>query len=345
MDRSQVLVSLKLTVILDDHLLTGYRTYMLDGLYQSLIVFFMPYLLFAPATFNDPGGYNVNDNRQIGVYIANAAIIVINSYILLNTYRWDWLTVLITVISILLIFAWTGIYTAFTGSFQFYKAGAEVFGTLTFWSLTLLTVIVCLLPRFTAKAFQKMFMPRLVDIVRDEVRMGKYDYLDKQDVEEMLNPPPKQAMSDSSMNSSLQNGKSPESAKPDVDRPMSAIDRPMSATDRPMSAIDRPMSAIDRPLSGDPFRSTQNSDEHEYAGDQRGAQNRISNPFTLPRSSEERPRPSYDRLRQSTGEYGKMRPSFEESRDFTSANHLMRIVSSRGGMSREEQQVEYDRQR
>jgi len=285
----------------------------------------MPYLLFAPATFNDEGGRNVNDNRQIGVYIANAAIVVINSYILMNTYRWDWLTVLITVISILLIFAWTGIYTAFTASFQFYKAGAEVFGTLTFWALTLLTIVICLLPRFTAKAFQKMFMPRLVDIVRDEVRQGKYDYLDNQDAEEMLNPPPKQAMSDSSMNSSLQNGKSPESAKP---------------------GADRPMSAIERPLSGDPFRSTQGSDEHEYTtGDQRGADNRISNPFTLPRSSEDRPRPSYDRLRQSTGEYGKMRPSFEESRDFTSANHLMRIVSSRGGMSREEQQREDDRQR
>ena len=297
---------------------------MIDGLYQSLIVFFMPYLLFAPATFNDEGGHNVNDNRQIGVYIANAAIIVINSYILMNTYRWDWLTVLITVISILLIFAWTGIYTAFTASFQFYKAGAEVFGTLTFWALTLLTVIICLLPRFTAKAFQKMFMPRLVDLVRDEVRQGKYDYLDNQDAEEMLNPPPKQAMSDSSMNSSLQNSKSPESAKPGVDRPVSG--------------------GIDRPLSGDPFRSTQGSDEYT-TGDHRGAENRISNPFTLPRSSEERPRPSYDRLRQSTGEYGKMRPSFEESRDFTSANHLMRIVSSRGGMSREEQQVEYDRQR
>lgn len=289
---------------------------MIDGLYQSVICFFLPYLLFAPATFNDQSGHNVNDNRQMGVYIACAAIIVINSYILMNTYRWDWLTVLITVISILFIFAWTGIYTSFTASFQFYKAGAEVYGTLTFWAVTFLTVVVCLLPRFTAKSFQKIFMPRMVDIVRDQVRDGKFDYLDHQEVEDYNPKKSKPALSDSSTDDSVMNGKTPETSQP----------------------------MTERPTSGDPFRTASPSGEYD-----RYAENRISNPFTLPRSSEDGPtRPSFDRLRQSgrsdnRGSYHeRMRPSFENSRDFTTSVGLMRVESSRAGTTRELQQIEDD---
>jgi phospholipid-translocating ATPase len=290
---------------------------MIDGMYQSVICFFLPYLLFAPATFNDPSGHNVNDNRQMGVYIANAAIIVINSYILMNTYQWDYLMLIVTVFSILLIFAWTGIYTSFTVSFQFYKAGAEVYGTLTFWALTFLTVVVCLLPRFTAKSFQKMFMPRMVDVVRDQVREGKFDYLNDKEEEDYSPKKSKPAMSDSSTEDSMMNGKSPE-------------------TSRPMA---------ERPTSGDPFRSTSASGEYD-----RHAENRISNPFTLPRSSEERRpdgplRPSFDRLRQSENRgsyYERMRPSFEQSRDFTTSVGLMRVESSRAETTRELQQREDD---
>jgi len=295
---------------------------MIDGMYQSLICFFMPYLLFAPATFSNPGGADVNDNRQVGVHIANAAIIVVNTYILLNTYRWDWLTTLITVISILLIFAWTGIYTSFTASFQFYKAAAEVYGTLNFWAVTFLTVIVCLLPRFTAKAFQKLFMPRDVDLVRELVREGKFKYLDEDEPDIITEH--KVAMSDSSENSSLPNGKAPE---PNGERPM----------------------------SGDPFRSTHGSDEYAQTLEENNRMSTMSNPFTLPRSSgdyarqsEERlkpSRPSFDRLKTGAREEGRMRNSFEQSRDFTSANMLMRVESSRSYMTQREQQIEYDKQR
>lgn len=294
------------------------RIYMFDGVYQSLICFFMPYLLFAPATFSNPGGQDVNDNRQIGVHIANAAIIVVNTYILLNTYRWDWLTTLITVISILLIFAWTGIYTSFTASFQFYKAAAEVYGTLNFWAVTVLTVIVCLLPRFTAKAWQKLFMPRDVDLVRSLVREGHFKYLDEQEPE--ITTEHKPAMSDSSESSSLPNGKAPEIIG-------------------------------DRPTSGDPFRNTQGSDEYaQTLGENR--MSTMSNPFTVrgnsgeyTRHSYERTRPSFDRLKTGGGDSGRMRDSFERSRDFTSARGLMKVESSRSYMSQREQQSEDDKGR
>ncbi|KAG9815854.1 aminophospholipid-translocating P4-type ATPase, partial [Aureobasidium melanogenum] len=49
-------------------------TYMVDGFYQSLICFFLPYLLFQPANFNTESGRNVNDYQRIGVYIANSIV-------------------------------------------------------------------------------------------------------------------------------------------------------------------------------------------------------------------------------------------------------------------------------
>ncbi|KAK4948210.1 phospholipid transporting ATPase, partial [Elasticomyces elasticus] len=155
--------------------------YMGDGIYQSAICYFMGFLLFAPATFNTESGRGVADRSRMGVYIACATITVENSYILLNTYRWDWLMVLVTAISTLLIFFWTGVYSSFKGSFQFYKSGAEVYGSLVFWCLLLLTLIICLLPRFCAKFWQKNYAPYDVDIIREQVRQGKFKYLDQFD--------------------------------------------------------------------------------------------------------------------------------------------------------------------
>ena len=63
---------------------------MLDGLYQSLMCFFMPYLLYNKATFQRPDGLSLDDRQQFGILVASAAVIASNTYVLMNTYRWDW---------------------------------------------------------------------------------------------------------------------------------------------------------------------------------------------------------------------------------------------------------------
>ena len=148
----------------------------------------MAYLLFSAATFNTASGLQVNDAKRIGAYVAPAAIVAVNLYIMLNTYRWDWLMVLITAISCLLIWFWTGVYTSFTSSFLFYHGASEVYGTLSFWALTLIVVVIALLPRFAVKSFQKVFMPYDVDIIREQIRLGRFDYLKY--VEDPYAPPP-----------------------------------------------------------------------------------------------------------------------------------------------------------
>ena len=264
----------------------------------------MPYLLFATGNSVTEDGRTINDNKRIGVFVACSAIAVVNTYILLNTYRWDWLMMLLVAISILLIFTWTGIYTAFTSSAQFYKAAPEVYGTLSFWCLFLITIAICLLPRFSIKAFQKIFMPLDVDIIREQVRQGKFKYLDKYEAY----VPPKATSASSS----------------DVSQPLKAgteAPTPMAEDERPIY----PPSIAPTGTTHNP-RSQNGSDGTNYTGHK----NSLDVPPTKqsldrPRPSFDRPRPSFDRMRESMD---RIRPSYEASNDFTSAALLTRVESS-----------------
>ena len=270
---------------------------MLDGTYQSVICFFMPYLFFRPATPVTMSGLDLSDNNRIGVYAACATIIVVNVYVLLNTYRWDWLILLLVAISILLIFFWTGVYTAGTMAAQFYKAAPQVYGQLTFWTLTLLTVSICLAPRFCIKAFQKIYMPLDVDIIREQVQQGKFKYLDKYDA---YVPPAK-----------LQSPSSSEVSQPL--KPQAERRTPLEDDERPIY----PPSVAATATTHNP-RSQNGSDGTDYTRHKTSLDRPV-------RPSFDRPRPSFDRLRSSMDQ---IRPSFEASNDFTSAALLTRMESS-----------------
>jgi phospholipid-translocating ATPase len=152
---------------------------MFDGFYQSLMCFFMPYLLFSVANFQTSTGLGIDDRPRIGVLVGTCAVLASNLYILLNTYRWDWLTVLINAFSNLLIFFWTGVYSSTIASAQFYHSGAQVYGALSFWTVLLVTVVLCLLPRFVINSIQKVFFPHDVDIIREQAVLGKFKYLNQ----------------------------------------------------------------------------------------------------------------------------------------------------------------------
>lgn len=180
MEPTQVLVSIVVRVYNQLSNL-NYRLYMFDGLYQSLMCFFMPYLLYRPARFQRGDGLSLDDRQQFGILVASAAVISSNTYVLMNTYRWDWLTVLINAVSSLLLYFWTGVWTATTASAQFYNHAAEVYGSLAYWTVLFVTVVLCLLPRFAIKAFQKVFFPTDVDIIREQVTQGIFRRVEKND--------------------------------------------------------------------------------------------------------------------------------------------------------------------
>jgi phospholipid-translocating ATPase len=271
---------------------------MLDGAYQSVICFFMAYVVFSPTSFVTTTGQSINDRERFGIYVACAAIIVVNTYVLLNSYRWDWLITLLVAISILLIFFWTGVYSAFTGSERFYKAAPQVFGQPSFWALTILTVVVCLLPRFFVKSMQKMYFPYDVDIIREQVRQGKFKYLDD--------------VKDSDMPKSGGSATAP-----------SAIVQP-SKHSLNLDEERRPI----YPPSVAPTATTHNPRSHNGSDGTDYTRHRVSMepPLeALRRRSTDRPRPSFDRMRASMD---RTRMSYEASNDFTSAAMLTRFEST-----------------
>jgi phospholipid-translocating ATPase len=291
--------------------------YMADGLYQSVLVFWAAYLLYSPANFLTSNGLGIEDVRRMGVYVAAVAVVVVNTYVLFNTYRWDWLTLLVQAISMLLFFFWTGVWTSSTGAGIFYKAGAQVFGQLTFWAMLFVTIVICLLPRFTAMSAQKVFFPRDIDIIREQVKQGHFDYL--KDIDEVVTPPlrEKPVPLDSASDRSQQLGK-PNRQRSDT----------LAESTRPMIP---PSTAQTTTTHG----RMNGSDATEYSGQTSPRPqnpnrlsteiNRLSMNNPSPRPSMERPRQSYERSRQSMD---RLRPSFEQSDHMTSAAMLTRMESS-----------------
>lgn len=148
--------------------------YMFDGLYQSVISYFFPYLLYYKG-FPSPHGLPIDHRFWISIVAIQIAVISCDLYVLLRQYRWDWFCLLIDAISILLVYFWSGVWSAGIRAAEFFKAGAQVLGTLSCWCTVFIGVIGCLLPRFTHDFLLQNFKPRDIDIIREQVFNGVYD--------------------------------------------------------------------------------------------------------------------------------------------------------------------------
>lgn len=163
--------------------------YMLDGLYQSVISFFFPYLLYY-VSFQNHEGLPIDHRFWMGVLCCVISVTGCNIYVLLQQYRWDWLSLLIYSLSTLVVFFWTGVWSARAWVGEFYKSAPQMFGTLGFWCCYLVATIICVWPRFTYDFLKRHFRPRDVDIIRERMRDGAYqnyptdyDPTDIQDIE------------------------------------------------------------------------------------------------------------------------------------------------------------------
>lgn len=155
---------------------TKFLWYMLDGLYQSIICFFFPYLVYHKTMYVTQNGYGLEHRYYVGVIVTTIAVVSCNLYVWIHQYRWDWFTGLWIAISCLVVFGWTGIWTSSLRSGEFWKAGARVYNTPAFWAVFFVGVLFCLLPRFTLDCFNKMFNPKDVEIIREMWQRGDFDH-------------------------------------------------------------------------------------------------------------------------------------------------------------------------
>ncbi|OTA54635.1 phospholipid-translocating P-type ATPase [Hypoxylon sp. EC38] len=285
--------------------------YMLDGLYQSVLSFFITYLAFAPTSTLTGNGLDVSDRYRLGAYVAHPVVITINLYILINTYRWDWLTLLIIAISDLLIFFWTGVYTSSTYAGALYGAAPQIYGEASFWAVLVATPIINLAPRYAIKALRKVFMPRDVDIIREQVTLGKFDPPKEEEVTEAV-------AKASSSGSSASSRRKRHQQFASVDEDLRPIYPPSVAT---------------QSVAGHNARSQNGSDGTNYTRHENSLDIPVAQPVDPPadppvRPSYDRVRPSYDRMRASMD---RVRMSYEMTNEFTSAAMLSRLESTHSG--------------
>ncbi|KAF9481771.1 phospholipid-translocating P-type ATPase [Pholiota conissans] len=145
--------------------------YMLDGLYQSAVVYFFPYLIWTfglPISFN---GKDVNSLADFGTTVAVAAIVSANTYVGINTHYWTVVTWVVVIGSSIVMMLWIVIYSFFPSP-DFMDEVSVLFGTIYFWAAVVLSAIICLTPRFIVKYISTVYYPLDKDIVREMWVLG-----------------------------------------------------------------------------------------------------------------------------------------------------------------------------
>lgn len=158
---------------------TKFLWYMLDGLYQSVIAFFFPYLLYRRHMIVTSNGLGLDHRYYVGVPVTAIACISCNLYILIQQKHWDVFCSFFVGVSIMIFFTWTGIWSSASRSNEFYHGAARVFGTPTFWAVLFVGIMFCLLPRFTLDVFKRYFYPKDIDIIREMWSRGDFDSFPK----------------------------------------------------------------------------------------------------------------------------------------------------------------------
>ncbi|KAI8982302.1 hypothetical protein BDF20DRAFT_834937 [Mycotypha africana] len=146
-----------------------------DAIYQSVICFFIPYMVFVGPKLSS-NGYDTEGVIELGTFIAGIAVVVANVLVGFTIFSWTWITMLCIFLSCTTFFIWVGIYSNIL-TFTFYGE-AILFGEGTFWLCLILTIMICLLPRYIAKYFLQAYYPFDNDIVRERVLCNSIHFSD-----------------------------------------------------------------------------------------------------------------------------------------------------------------------
>ncbi|XP_062215734.1 phospholipid-transporting ATPase 1-like isoform X1 [Phragmites australis] len=130
---------------------------MLDSIWQSLAIFFIPYLAYRKS---------VIDGASLGDLWTLSVVILVNIHLAMDVIRWNWIThaaiwgsIAATWICVMIIDS----IPIMPGFWAIYK----MMGTGLFWALLLAVTVVAMIPHFVAKAFREYFTPNDIQIARE----------------------------------------------------------------------------------------------------------------------------------------------------------------------------------
>ncbi|KAI9284134.1 hypothetical protein BC943DRAFT_338398 [Umbelopsis sp. AD052] len=136
----------------------------IDAIYQSVICFFLPYLLLIGGSV-DPAGKDINGVFELGTIVSGISVFVVNLFVGLTLHAWTWLQVAVITVSTLFYFLWVAIYSQFN---VFTFAGqVDLFGLGYFWLVLIVTIVACFLPRVAAMHYMHQYRPYDNEIIRE----------------------------------------------------------------------------------------------------------------------------------------------------------------------------------
>lgn len=145
---------------------TRFWLYMFDGLYQSAVIFFIPYFAYGTGESWSSQGRDTNSLWDIGTTVACAGVLSANGYVSINIRYWTVMTWIINVASTLLIYIYIPIYSAVTALPYAGEVGV-IYPTFSFWAVILIATIIAIGPRWLVRSFKQSYFPQDKDIIRE----------------------------------------------------------------------------------------------------------------------------------------------------------------------------------
>jgi phospholipid-translocating ATPase len=140
--------------------------YMLDGLYQSAVIFFIPYFIYGDGTTWSSSGRDTNDLYDLSSAIAASGVFAANLYVGINTRYWTFIPWIIIPLSTLAVFIWIAIYS-YMANLAYYAVVSIIFPTFHFWATVVFTVMVAVAPHWLLRAIKQSYFPIDKDIIRE----------------------------------------------------------------------------------------------------------------------------------------------------------------------------------
>ncbi|KAL0911585.1 hypothetical protein M5K25_019738 [Dendrobium thyrsiflorum] len=135
---------------------------MMDSIWQSLAIFFIPYLAYRHSTV---------DGSSIGDLWTLAVVIMVNIHLGMDVFRWNWVThvsiwgcIVATFICVIII----DVLPILPGFWAIF----HVMATWVFWFCLAAILVAGMVPRFTMKAFSEFFFPRDIQVARELEKFG-----------------------------------------------------------------------------------------------------------------------------------------------------------------------------
>ncbi|PBK93272.1 phospholipid-translocating P-type ATPase [Armillaria gallica] len=141
--------------------------YILDGMYQSVIIYFLiTYGYFSPTSRSD--GYDTH-LYEYSTTMAVSGVMVANIFTGMAVAAWTWWLVFAVSFGIVLVWGFTIIYSLISPGYavtNLYGNYYFLFTSAYFWLAIPLTMLLSLAPRYIAKAWKFGFHPDDLDIIR-----------------------------------------------------------------------------------------------------------------------------------------------------------------------------------